>query len=362
MVRPLLGVAFMTRCVVLARVVAVVLGASLVGCGGLLSSFGHSGSGSASAAKAPPGKPPAECAGTMAFSQIHRASDPREKRVKDLACGWQYYAEETQRESAYVQLHVAFDDTAPDPVDAALIVVGCGGMQPNERRSTGHNDTMCMAHVEPMSVGQVAWYAAMIEPKAVAAELATLPIPEPIQAAFLAHLETATTLVLAEAAKLDPVRRALYLDVPARIHQEREERRASALYRQYLDLIAKLDAPDKASADVLAQARALRDTYVKECAKRPDFDVKTCLAGDVARPLSERIVKVALARRSFALALAENELLKQEPDLSSAASEIWVAQTAAMKRDTQLSRSIRASRGTRRSPGRPRRSTCGTTS
>jgi hypothetical protein len=91
--------------------------------------------------------------------------------------------------------------------------------------------------------------------------------------------------------------------------QTRAERQATPLYQRYTELLPKLDAPETAGPDVLAKARALRDEYLKECMKRPDWTFDGCRQGDLARPLSERIVKVAIAQKNVALAYAENALL-----------------------------------------------------
>jgi hypothetical protein len=100
----------------------------------------------------------------------------------------------------------------------------------------------------------------------------------------------------------------------------REARHATPLYQRYTELLPKLDDPDSAGPDVLAEARALRDESVKDCLTRPDWTLDSCRQGDPARPLSERIVKLALAQKNVALAFAENALLKG-PDESQPAAE-----------------------------------------
>ncbi|MFI5298258.1 MAG: hypothetical protein ACHREM_09190 [Polyangiales bacterium] len=101
----------------------------------------------------------------------------------------------------------------------------------------------------------------------------------------------------------------------------RDDRHATPLYKRYEALRSSLDQPEKAPTDTLVKAAAIRDEWVTECMKRPDWTAESCRQGDVALPLAEAMVKVAIAQKNVALAYAENEIIKGVEDLSTVESE-----------------------------------------
>jgi hypothetical protein len=290
-----------------------------------------------------PGVSAADCHGLDSVGYMQNLRDDRAKQVTGLTCSYLYYSDALPEDNVFVLLHQRMDDATPDPLGEAMIVVGCVGARASERRSRHPNDTVCLAHVAPVAVGQVAWYASHIDPAAVQAELAKLQLNDNVRRAFMGRLASSKELVLREAAKLDERRRDMYMDIPARVHEARKQRRASPLYRRYLTLRPQLEAAS-VSADALAQARAVRDDYVKQCKQRPGWDIEGCWQGDLARPLTELIIKGALARKNVALALAEAELLEDRDDNSSQASEIWFEQHRALLREQQRWQAVQSAR------------------
>jgi hypothetical protein len=100
------------------------------------------------------------------------------------------------------------------------------------------------------------------------------------------------------------------------VKSTREARRATPLYARYQALLPKLDAPG-ATKETLAEARALRDEYLRDCMTRPGWTIDECRSGEVAEPLTVRIIRVAIAQRQFALAYAENAFLHLPPLVQS---------------------------------------------
>lgn len=234
---------------------------------------------------------------------------------------------------AYVVQHHRFDDRTFDPVVAALIVVGCAA------------DGACAAGAEPESLGQVLHYAQDATPALVRKAVLALGLDREVQDAFLKRHELDRQWVLDQAKLLGPRETAIYVAVPEQVRARFKAhwKTFAPFYKRYDKLAPKVDAaladvgaPTKTLEALTADVRRLRDDYVLKCAKGKTLSAQECLLGPLARPLTDRLVRLAIATRQAVPAAAENTLLKLGLDQGTAAAQILTAQAAAVEAESSL--------------------------
>ena len=274
-----------------------------------------------------PAAPKSACAafaGQRAFTlDLH---DSRERQLLGLACFDHDARPADVAARAYVQLHAGFDDRHFDPLVAAEMVVACAG------------DGACRAKGEPESLGEMVFYAQGIDPLALRRALQKTSLPAGVQRSFLARAQASRTRVVREAARLDPQLHALYVDVPAAIRasDQRFAETFASFYARYDRLLPALDAalahraPARRLTALLVRPRALRDAFLSRCAARAPRTAVTCLSGPIARPLTRRLVELAIRLHDPVLGRTEEALLHLGPDASTTARRIARALAAAI--------------------------------
>jgi len=224
-------------------------------------------------------------------------------------------------------LYEGFDEQMFGHFSAALMVVDCVG------------GGVCAAagpQRSPVAIGALAYYAKRIDGPSVMAALGALDVPAQMRTDFMDRLAASQREVLTLASRLDGRRRELYVALPARVRArraaERKSERLGPLYGRAKTLAAEVEGALKgrtASRDHVARVRALREDFVRAC-EAGGRAVNECLAGPVARPMTELLVRLAIALRDPVLGHAENALLEVRLDLTRVQAEIYLEQAAAM--------------------------------
>ena len=258
------------------------------------------------------------CGSARGRRQLSAALAPREL-VMRIMCNESYQGE------LYKQLYASFDERMFGHLTAALMIVNCvgeGACDVGPRRS-------------PLALGTLDWFARRVNGPRVLTILQSVNIPEQMRQDFLDRLAAATRQVRTLAAGLDPRRRELYVALPQRIRDQREQDRTrtfAEIYKRFGLLGGQVEAALKARAAtpaLVAKARALRDDWMRAC-EAAGRDVRACLAGPIARPLTELLVRLAIALKDPVLGHAENTLLELRSDRTRVQMEIYLAQQAAM--------------------------------
>lgn len=241
------------------------------------------------------------------------------KNLPNIACHLRF--SEPVRPHSRV-LHDRFDDRRYDPLIAAAMLVVCVG----DRRCEG-----------PVATGQMSYYAENTDAAAVDAALRRLAAPAAFKDVFRRRFAAASQLIRKRAADLDPRRRALYVEVPRQARARRAEH-----WERFAGLWARFDEIDAAArralggkdvpADLIDRVKTLRDDYVRACVQGGEA-LDTCYQGQLARPLTERIIQLAIATGQRLLGDAENATILDKADRSGASTDIWVAQYRAMEEE-----------------------------
>ena len=158
--------------------------ASLLACGGLFDALGRGSAGGNPCGPVPELVDSRDCPETSdsgCFSTVS-AGKPPEWQVRMMACHTRYRHEVSPGEQPFVAHALNFDEGSPDPLVEAFIVIGCAGMDGSNDVSS---ERMCMAKINPAAVGQVAWYAAHVDPAAVKRALGKLSVSDELRAGFL---------------------------------------------------------------------------------------------------------------------------------------------------------------------------------
>ncbi len=295
--------------------------AALAGCGGGASSTTGRGRANAQLAS---GKPTALksaaglCKGFGESGQLQRALAPRDL-VGRMMCNGSY------RGDLWKALYSDFDEQMFGHFTAALMVVDCVG------------EGVCApagARRSPVAIGALSSYARRIDGTRVMTALNTIDLPAQMRTDFMDRLAASQREIIRLAGTLDPRRKELYVTLPAQVRARRAAaRKAMApLFERAELLTADVEAALKsrsATAAHVARVRTLRDDFVRACETggRPTWE---CLAGPVARPMTELMVRLAIALRDPVLGHAENTLLEVPADLTRVQAEIFAQQSASM--------------------------------
>ena len=190
--------------------------------------------------------------------------------------------------------HQHMDDRRPDDVEFALLII-----------DASH------AGSDRVTLGIGAVYAeTLLDRSRLEKAVSSLNIPERAKAAFVDATFAAKARLDASVAAFDSRRRALYVDVPRKVFEERKlyrERHASA-YRE-LDTLearaASARSSKKAPDDLVRSLDALRADYLAHCGDA------TCRFDPLIVEVTRELVLLFIAADDSLRARAENALLRE---------------------------------------------------
>jgi len=172
----------------------------------------------------------------------------------------------------------------------------------------------------PGLTSEMALLSRSLDQTAVEARVSAVDAPEEIRSAFMERLRASQAVIEEAVAELDPEdRERVFEPMAERFATWEASRRSLAPLRDRADeLLSRargaLDGGG-ATAELLEDARSLRDEYVAACAALRESQA-ICVGGPVARPLTELAVRLALALDDVPAAARENAILTRFADLS----------------------------------------------
>jgi hypothetical protein len=241
-----------------------------------------------------------------------------------LVCVETIMSSESEPErNTWVTQHFRFDELYFDHTTAAMMLVEClkAGSCLGEGAPFHHQDIQnpeamklqAAAEHAPRTafqyyeVGMMRWYADHVDPKQVAAKLATIPgLPPAAQEVFLKQLDRAKARVIAVSDELTPEAKKLFVDLPAAVYNQRtaEHARSAKVIADLGLLIARMKSERTTGVtdETIAKLRDLRIAYHATC--RID-----CTRGAVFAAITKQLFWAYVARGDSAAAMAESKLL-----------------------------------------------------
>lgn len=257
--------------------------------------------------------------------QPNLAHDPADQILR-LVCVENIMASENEPErNTWVIQHFRFDELAFDHATAAMMLVQCLKADSclNEGAPFHHqyiqNDIAMRDQAERekeprrvyqyYEVGMMRWYADHVDPKEVAAKIATIPgLPPAAQQAYLAELDKAKARVIAVSDELTPEGKQLFVDLPASIYNRRiaEHARYGKIISDFGLLVARVKL-ERGGAGVtdetIGKLRDLRIAYHAACKSDCTRDV-------VFAAITKQLFWSYVSRGDSAAAMAESKLLE----------------------------------------------------
>ncbi|MBI3071790.1 MAG: hypothetical protein HYY84_06630 [Deltaproteobacteria bacterium] len=235
------------------------------------------------------------------------------------------------------------NDAAPDPLTVGILVVACVGTGECEsatgRPHYGSSGSNGRRYRFAISISaDVADVARRVPQEAVKSAVEALDLPGDIKSGFTTRFDACRAHLVAEVEALNPRLKKVYVETITKTRAERfaDEQALASFYQRYAAQKPKLDRALLSSGVTAAlrnEARSLRDAYVDACLKRGRTALY-CLTGPVARPLTDLLVRLAIALRDPVGAEAENATLAIGPDQTSVKTEMHLAVGKAMRAET----------------------------
>jgi hypothetical protein len=241
---------------------------------------------------APQGFDGAECKKPRLVDGASRESDVL---ARTCASGEPRFASDAQASVSVQRRHRMFDDRHPDLVSAALTTIDSAQFCEHDRLATGIS----------------AYYAELVEPSALAAQLASVSIGEGAKEAFVQRAMAAKQQLAQRVSALDPHHKRLYVDVPREVASARRAYydKNAALYAKLDDLEKKADearAAKAAPSDLVKAFHASRSEYLAACAEGA-----SCRFDPFVVEVGRQLVQLHAAAGEPLLAKAEDALLAE---------------------------------------------------
>jgi len=233
-------------------------------------------------------------------------------------------AEDEPERNTWVTQHFRFDELYFDHTTAAMMLVEClkagsclgEGAPPHHQKSDNPEVAKWEAEqaqkprqaFQYYEVGMMRWYADHVDPKQVAAKLATIPgLPPAAQEVFMKQLDRAKARVIAVSDELAPEAKRLFVDLPAAVYNQRtaEHARDGKTITALGLLIArvKTERATGVTDDTIAKLRDLRIAYHATC--KGD-----CTRTVVFAAITKQLFWAYVSRGDSAAAMAESKLLE----------------------------------------------------
>lgn len=256
--------------------------------------------------------------------QPNLSSDPADQFLR-LVCVEQIMSDEDEPErNTWVTQHFRFDELYFDHTTAAMMLVEClkagsclGEGAPFHHQKIANPEAMKLEEQQANAprkafqyyeVGMMRWYADHVDPKQVAAKLATIPgLPAAAQEVFLKQLDRAKARVIAVSDELVPEAKRLFVELPAAVYNQRtaEHARDGKTITELGLLIARVKAERATGVtdETIAKLRDLRIAYHASC--KAD-----CTRGVVFAAITKQLFWAYVSRGDSAAAMAESKLLE----------------------------------------------------
>lgn len=195
-----------------------------------------------------------------------------------------------------------FDERNYSHFYAASIAVFCVG------------NSRCIGSSTGLSLGYIAYHVDRFDEEKLRAEVEEIDIDAKHQQAFLEKAQASVLEVEGAIDEMDDRQRALMIDVPQEVRQDRVDHFATYddLYAEYDKLKRKV--ADEVDDELIASISELRNEYMGRCLE--EADVESCITDQLGRPLTELLVRAAIANEEPLRATAEADLLEL-PDHST---------------------------------------------
>jgi hypothetical protein len=253
------------------------------------------------------GKRPSEC---YRHSEATARSSTAEQ-VIGVACA-------RMRPFAYRDIYASYEEDKPNHLSAAIVVASCvqaGACRYRKRyrysrRRHSYTETASRYHL-----------AKFLDFDAVAKSVASLSVPGWARRRFMRIVrQSAPTLVDSVEKSWNPRERRVFLEPISRIRKQWVRRRATLLPLQIRWAKLKNDIDealiDKSMTRTLqTRLLRLRDAVVANC-KAQDIAPVPCIAGPIARPISDYLVRVSTALDDGLTAEYEHTLLARTKNRS----------------------------------------------
>lgn len=225
-----------------------------------------------------------------------------------------------------------------DHIEAAILVITCVGHGKCETRGPRavYESDCISGHCtySPSKTADFAFYAERTTVDDVRRAVMSAEVPADVKTAFITRYEACRNHILQAVAALDSRRKAIYVDAIAAARKQRhDDDTVAAPFAVAADTLKRIAdealLEHRGTSTHLDRALTLRAQFINACMKS-GRSVVHCLSGQVSRPLTKLIVRLAVANDKLQLAAAENEVLMLAPSHEDPAVDIHLAVRAAM--------------------------------